>query len=501
MLVTSIIAALVNLSAPAHKAVVIGVDGLRADSIQESSMPFVFSIAKQGGALEATNAWTEQEPWNGHSATNWGVLLTGLSPATTDLTHNDDKDHLVGPGEGRFPTIYEIVKSYNSGWKTGLFNTWGGIGLGDGTILSNSHENIDLAFHPTGGSPASERDLQTASKAAQFIKNTSAEFTFIHFSQCDAVGHSYNYDSPEYMDATTNVDDLIREIWQAIESRQTFQDEKWLILITSDHGGQDGTRGHADNNDPMIRNIPLVVNQPRLARQQASLYDVAPTVLAWLADRWLIRKMDGDSVLMDPPVSVQLLPIDEGRNNKQFTTFRESLMAAIAAENLDWILNRVAPEIHFSFGSGPGKEAFIKNWKQIGWDKFLTELQRVVENGGHFQQPDFFSAPYTFSNWPAQLDAFSYIMAVKHNTRVFAEPNLDSEPIGYLNYEAVGVEEWNSEDFENGDVWENWFKVRWRGAYPVAWVHHSEARHGVDYRAGFKKINGSYMITYFIAGD
>jgi arylsulfatase A-like enzyme len=83
------------------------------------------------------------------------------------------------------------------------------------------------------------------------------------------------------------VDALVGEMLAAIRSRASRRDERWLVLVTTDHGGLDEAGEHVDNADPRVHTIPLLIAADgvlpgKLDLRGASLYDVAPTVLDWL---------------------------------------------------------------------------------------------------------------------------------------------------------------------------------------------------------------------------
>ena len=71
-----------------------------------------------------------------------------------------------------------------------------------------------------------------------------------------------------------------------IEQRPQRAREEWLVLITSDHGGPIDSTDHANNRDPEVHTIPFILAAEGVAAGLElgvpTLYDVAPTVLAWM---------------------------------------------------------------------------------------------------------------------------------------------------------------------------------------------------------------------------
>jgi predicted AlkP superfamily pyrophosphatase or phosphodiesterase len=313
------------------RALVIGIDGLRPDQLRLAHTPVLDALAADGTATgEARNAWTRERAWNGHGATNWGVLLTGVSPSVSKLTQNGDAQHrisddawLAAPPRlathlplddwlvesfwyfsmtsirvllqafrdpDPVPTMFGRLKAAHPGAETGCFSAWPGIALEPGTILGASRSGVDCFYSPRDAdASAAERDRATADAAIEALAGqgrfagAGAELVFVQLSQCDAAGHA----GTDSRTSIESVDALVGEMLAAIRSRATRRGERWLVLVTTDHGGLDEAGEHADNADPRVHTIPLLIAADgvlpgKLDLRGASLYDVTPTVLDWL---------------------------------------------------------------------------------------------------------------------------------------------------------------------------------------------------------------------------
>ena len=66
-----------------------------------------------------------------------------------------------------------------------------------------------------------------------------SDFIFTILEYTDHTGHGYDYrsDVKEYVEAFRSAERAGESFIQAIESRPSYNEEDWLILITSDHGG------------------------------------------------------------------------------------------------------------------------------------------------------------------------------------------------------------------------------------------------------------------------
>ena len=66
-----------------------------------------------------------------------------------------------------------------------------------------------------------------------------ADFVFIIYEDTDSAGHDFGftYNNPAYKNGFRTEDAYGYEVIKAIESRETYETEDWLIIVTSDHGG------------------------------------------------------------------------------------------------------------------------------------------------------------------------------------------------------------------------------------------------------------------------
>ena len=130
-------------------------------------------------------------------------------------------------------------------------------------------------------------DSDMAAQAVDWILSKTYDFIFVDFDKVDSTGHGFGFDGylSWYQDALINTDKMIGNLLDAILS--VSSGEEWLIVLTSDHGGE-GT-GHGGTND-YNRRVPFMVasNSPRVHIGRAphddpgSQMDVLPTVMHFL---------------------------------------------------------------------------------------------------------------------------------------------------------------------------------------------------------------------------
>jgi predicted AlkP superfamily pyrophosphatase or phosphodiesterase len=290
LVTASVCLALSATAAAENRVLMIGVDGLRPDMMLKANAPVFDALMRTGSfSLTSRNVFTPDQAWNGHSATNWGVMLNGFSPAVTGLTHNGDAEHLINDdvkSESNILSVFGRIKRHNPSLKTGVFNTWGGIGMSRVSILQDCRSTVDFHFSDYQMESSADRDVETVSAAVDALTKKDAGAVFVHLSQCDAAGHGYGYDSTQMNTAVEQIDLLLSRLVRATRTG-TARVHNWLILLSADHGGPDGSRGHGDNTNPQTYTVPLLAwggpfRHGTQFQKQTSLYNIVPTALSWL---------------------------------------------------------------------------------------------------------------------------------------------------------------------------------------------------------------------------
>ncbi len=197
-----------------------------------------------------------------------------------------------------------------------------------------------------------------------------------------------------------------------------------------------------------------------------------------------------------------LKPVDEAAEDASFLAFRNKLIAAVEKKDSRYILSMVDPKIKNGFGGRDGIANFRRDWKLDRHDsEFWPKFDWVIRNGGAFtgegsKKRNNFAAPYVYSNWPEDLDAFENFAITGTDVNLRKAPGTDSEVVGKLSYNIVKIE---SDLGADGRVPE-WRRVSTLGGQ-TGYVHRDYVRSSVDYRAGFEKKRGRWVMTFFLAGD
>lgn len=96
--------------------------------------------------------------------------------------------------------------------------------------------------------------------------------TFLHMLAPDRAGHRHGYLSTGYLDAVQRTDRHIRLLLRAIDNHPRMK-RRWVVVLTSDHGGARGATSHNDKTRFDNYRVPFVVWGARLPR--GDLYELS----------------------------------------------------------------------------------------------------------------------------------------------------------------------------------------------------------------------------------
>lgn len=214
------------------------------------------------------------------------------------------------------------------------------------------------------------------------------------------------------------------------------------------------------------------------------------TQLAWLQGSLLLLAL----VLSLPIQAATVLkPVDTAAKDPSFLAFRTQLLKTIERKDAKALLAIVNKDIKVSFGMEHGLADFKKMWglNKPATSKVWAELSKVLKMGGSFSNKSTFIAPYVFSEWPGDKDAFDYWVVIAKDVNIRAKPSTSATVLKKVSYEILPVE------FSDN---EKWVTVK-LGNGKKGYIASQYIRSSVDYRAFFEKINGHWQMTVFIAGD
>jgi hypothetical protein len=220
-------------NAAAPKALVVMLDGLRADVVVNGEMPRVRALMEgtwrsdygcawslSGGTIQ--DAMTESAPNHISIATGLTAVHHGIG-SNADLLHGR---HTYGGVAGKPATSWlSRLAAARPGTKPLFVFSW----YGDLT-LSPDHK-VPFLY---------DRDEANAKHLADILSRPDApDAVMWYIDKPDHAGHAHGFYpySSDYLAAAADVDRWIGSVLDAIASRSSFPEEDWLILVTADHGG------------------------------------------------------------------------------------------------------------------------------------------------------------------------------------------------------------------------------------------------------------------------
>ncbi|MCQ8895227.1 hypothetical protein NQT62_02090 [Limnobacter humi] len=192
--------------------------------------------------------------------------------------------------------------------------------------------------------------------------------------------------------------------------------------------------------------------------------------------------------------SDRLLPVDEASLNPDFFAFRVQLQSAIARRDPNFLLNVISKDIFFSFGSESGFDDFVKNWDPSRPDSPVWPIMaETLALGGTFDSDGSFTAPYVFTNWPNDKDAFEFVAVIAADVPVYSQPSNAAPVIDHLSFSVV---ELANDQFSQA----SWTHIK-LDQNRTGFMESSFLRSSLADRLRFSKIDGRWQISVFISGD
>jgi len=200
------------------KVLYIIADGARGNSVREADVPSLKSLLPNSIYTWNSLADATQQT----NASNWADMITGVKKEKHGVVSED----FAGNKLAEFPSIFERMKSINQNLRIATF-------------ASSSAFKTRL----TGGADVSElmgNDLAVKNRMVEFLATDTASIVLGQFDAIDAAGKASEYDnrSVTYKSAIQTFDAQVGEILTAVKARPTYAKENWLVIITSNKGGQ-----------------------------------------------------------------------------------------------------------------------------------------------------------------------------------------------------------------------------------------------------------------------
>jgi len=232
------------LAAKPKKVLFIGIDGCVWKAITATNAPNLKTLMDQ--SYTSTNALAEIPTW---SSNGWSALFTGVGVAK----HKASDNSFSGSDFVNYPSFFRQVKTSLPALRTASVVTWSSINT---YIVATPDVTVKVN---------SANDNQTETRIIQEITSSNTDVAFCHFDNVDHAGHASNYrtTTPMYMDSVKAVDARVGRILTALKARPTYNNEDWLVVVATDHGGDlsHGGSSYLEQNAFIILNNSAIAPQ------------------------------------------------------------------------------------------------------------------------------------------------------------------------------------------------------------------------------------------------
>lgn len=247
---------------PVNKILFIGWDGVRSDALQAADTPNLDSLISS--SIYTFNC--DRGP-NTVSVPGWSSILHGVWPEKHNLFENTFKKNKYE----EYPDIISIAKQFKPYLSATTLSNW------DDFLRITENEDYAQRY---------ENDKQVTDASIQLLNTCTPDLMLLHFDYPDHIGHKIGFSSNglEYLNAIEISDYYLGQIMEQIYLRENLFGEKWMVVLTTDHGGEGTSHGGQDDLN-QTRNVWAVIRTPNnemVELQQFKSVDLLPTMLKWL---------------------------------------------------------------------------------------------------------------------------------------------------------------------------------------------------------------------------
>ena len=216
----SIFITLINASilAAEYKLLYVVIDGCRIDGIQQANTPNIDTLIANGTLTEDG----EMVP-STFSSAGWSSLITGVWAPK----HLAIGNFFLGDNLRDYPSFLRHLETEDPSLQTEVAVRW--------VEITNNIINNRDADHIFQGD-----DEQVRTEAIDRLTNHNPDVLFVGFDYVDAAGHASGNDPsvPAYIASIETFDAALGDVLTAMKSRPDYNNENWIVMLSTDHGGK-----------------------------------------------------------------------------------------------------------------------------------------------------------------------------------------------------------------------------------------------------------------------
>ncbi|MEV1048874.1 alkaline phosphatase family protein [Streptomyces sp. NPDC049916] len=215
----------------ARRVLVVGIDGVRLDTLNRVPTPHLDSVADAGFLAPVTVADTTPTM----SGPCWATVVTGVDVTKHAVWSNDLSGHRLGV----FPDFTTRL-ARQDGRRTYVAAAWEPlVTVADGGPMLRRPTR--LTHHaPAADTPeAWERaDDSTVRDATHVLTHEDPEVSFVYLGAPDETAHHLGCGTA-YEASIASADHRLGDLLAAVRSRSSYAREAWTVLVVTDHGHRD----------------------------------------------------------------------------------------------------------------------------------------------------------------------------------------------------------------------------------------------------------------------
>lgn len=228
------------------KVIVIGYDGCRADNLvmcSEAAKSGIKTLLADGGHAVISYCGGVNYPQintqDTSTAPGWCSMLTGQWADVHGITGNG-----INKSNDTLSLLTTLVESKTID-SSAFYVSWGGhFTSTDSTYYLekqyDEEKQLDVKMLK-----ASDDNGTYANVIEDLEQKECSDFIFSIFEYCDHYGHGTGFcmNNPDQKTGFAEQEQVSADVIKAIKARENYENEDWLILITSDHGGYNTWHG------------------------------------------------------------------------------------------------------------------------------------------------------------------------------------------------------------------------------------------------------------------
>ncbi|MFT4606098.1 MAG: putative AlkP superfamily pyrophosphatase or phosphodiesterase [Rhodothermales bacterium] len=221
------------------KVLLIGIDGIRSDQLAAADTPHIDALGDEG--YISLSARTRMPTVSGPG---WSSMVTGVWAEKHRVMGNNFAEKRYD----LYPDFLTRLEQMDSEWDTFAALDWPPLGTtnADGPLFSDL---IDVKVNINGDAMGyGVADERVCDVSESYLASAAVDAAFVYLGNPDVASHDEGLYSAAYKEAIETADDCVGRLVEALNRRAEAEDEDWLILISTDHGRNEGG-GHGGDSE------------------------------------------------------------------------------------------------------------------------------------------------------------------------------------------------------------------------------------------------------------